>query len=135
MRRLWARPFEGFIVGLLMVVGFSQAFLSLGYPPEMTAVLPAWPLRFYGLYVLVAAVVWLVGIVRDRLLVERAALTGLAAALLVIALAEVWVVASADLPSVRPVDLMETVIWQVGLGVAAICRATFISSVVKVARL
>lgn len=134
MQRLWARPFEGFIVGLLMIVGFSQGFLSLGFPPEMTQVLPSWPLRAYGVYVLVGSGVWLAGIVGNRLLWERAALTGLAAALLVIALGEVWVTEVTDFPGLRPLGLMETVVWQIGLGVAAICRATYISSLVRSAR-
>ena len=74
------------------------------------------------------------GIVGNRLLWERAALTGLAAALLVIALGEVWVTEVTDFPGLRPLGLMETVVWQIGLGVAAICRATYISSLVRSAR-
>lgn len=131
MRRLWARPFEAFLAGLLLVVGFSQAFTTLGYPPEMVAILPTLALRAYGLYVLVGAVAWLAAIIYDRLLWERAALTALAGALFTVALGETYVALSHDYPAVAVSDLMETLIWQTGLGIAALCRATYISAVFR----
>lgn len=131
MRRLWARPFEAFVAGLMLLVGFTQAFTPVGYTPEMVAILPPLVLRGYGLYVLIGSAAWLAGIVYDRLLWERAALTALAGALYAIALGETYLAVSNDYPTVGVEDLMETLIWQAGIGTAALVRATYISAVFR----
>lgn len=131
MRELWRRPFETFLAGLLLVVGFSQTFTSLGYPPEMVLILPPFALRAYGLYVLLGAVAWLAAIVYDRLLWERAALTALAGALFTVALGETYLALSIDFPTITVWDLMETLVWQAGIGIACLVRATYISAVFR----
>ena len=130
MRRLWARPFETFVALLLLVVGVTQAFTSVGYPVAMTRILPVWGLRVYGLYVLVGAVGWLFAIRGDSLLCERAVLTALAGALFAVAAAEVWLVTSSGVG--EGWGFAETLVWQVGIGVAAVLRATYITRLIRV---
>ena len=131
MRQLWSRPFEAFVAGLMLLVGFTQAFTPGVHPPEMVAILPPLVLRGYGLYVLIGSAAWLAGIAYGRLLWERAALTALAGALYAIALGETYLAVSNDYPTVGAEDLMETLIWQAGIGTAALVRATYISAVFR----
>ena len=97
----------------------------------MVAILPPLVLRGYGLYVLIGSAAWLAGIAYGRLLWERAALTALAGALYAIALGETYLAVSNDYPTVGVEDLMETLIWQAGIGTAALVRATYISAVFR----
>lgn len=131
MYHLWRRPFESFLALLVGVVGFSQAFLDVGYPPEMAEVIPCLGLKIYGLYILLATLAWLVSLWREHALLERAALTALAGAFFLVVGAVLYSVdvgysALLDIPGIA-LDLT----WQMGLGISAVARATYISSVLR----
>ena len=130
MYHLWRRPFESFLALLVGVVGFSQAFLDVGYPPEMAEVIPCLGLKIYGLYILLATLAWLVSLWREHALLERAALTALAGAFFLVVGAELYYSALLDIPGIA-LDLTVDVGWQMGLGISAVARATYISSVLR----
>lgn len=130
MYNLWRRPFETFLAALVAVVGASQAFSNFGYPPEMRDVVPTFGLRVYGLYVLVGSLVWLFALFNDRPLLERASLTALAGAFFLVVGTELYFVTLLDLPGIA-LHLTETVVGQMGLGIASVSRATYISSVLR----
>jgi hypothetical protein len=134
VKELWARPFEAFVALLVLTVGFTQAFFTLGYPPEMSGLLPQAALRIYGVYVLLASLGWLVAMIQGvrALPLERAALTALAGAFFVIALTELYIAGYQS--ALDPSDLAETLSWQVGLGFAAALRAAYISHLLREVR-